>query len=752
VSADPTASSAAIVVAASSTKRRRVWPGRPYPLGAQFDGYGTNFAVYSGVADLVELCLFELDDSPGEIRIELGRGIGQIWHAYLPLVGPGTRYGFRVHGPWDPARGLRCNPDKLLVDPYARAISRGLDWGPALRGDDGNGGRSTEDSAPHTFRSVVVQPYFDWGNDRRLEIPWNETVIYEAHVKGLTMRHPEVPEHLRGTYAGLAHPAIIKHLTSLGVTAVELLPIHAFIHDGFLLEKGLRNYWGYHSIGYFAPHPEYASVQSANGAVAEVKHMIRTLHQHGIEVILDVVYNHTGEGNHEGPTLSLRGLDNLTYYRLVPDDLAHYMDYTGTGNTLQMRSPHTLQLVMDSLRYWIEEMHVDGFRFDLASALARGLHEVDRLGAFFDLIQQDPVVSRVKLIAEPWDVGDGGYQVGNFPPLWSEWNGKYRDWIRDYWRGEPGSLPELGARITGSSDLYQQGGRFPHASINFVTAHDGFTLRDLVSYNEKHNEANGEGGRDGESHNRSWNCGVEGPTDQPEVTALRRRQQRNFLATMFLSQGVPMMLGGDELGRTQRGNNNAYCQDNEVSWFDWASADHELLAFARQLAALRRVHPGFRRRGWFQGRPIRHGAPQGGPSLQGDSDPGFAADRNRSMQLGSGAALPDIAWFSPDGSEMTDEHWDSDLSRSVQVFLDGHGFQVPDARGEPIVDDTFLIVFHAAPEDCKIRLPEARWGRVWHRVLDTERGFAADRTAEPLPAGAEIDVIARSLWLLRRDP
>jgi isoamylase len=740
VTAEPTAKGAATIV---ERRRGRIWPGRPYPLGAHFDGYGTNFAVYSGVAERVELCLFDLDGAINETRVELGRGIGQIWHGYLPLLGPGTRYGFRVHGPWDPARGLRCNPNKLLVDPYARAISHGLAWGPALRGDDGNGGPSTEDSAPHTFRSVVVQPYFDWGNDRRLEIPWNETVIYEAHVKGLTMQHPDVPEALRGTYAGLAHPAIIRHLKSLGVTAIELLPIHAFIHDGFLLERGLRNYWGYHSIGYFAPHPEYASVDSANGAVAEVKHMIRTLHQHGIEVILDVVYNHTAEGNHEGPTLSLRGLDNLTYYRLVPDDLTYYMDYTGTGNTLQMRSPHTLQMVMDSLRYWIEEMHVDGFRFDLASALARGLHEVDRLGAFFDLIQQDPVVSRVKLIAEPWDVGDGGYQVGNFPPLWSEWNGKYRDWIRDYWRGEPGSLPELGARITGSSDLYQEGGRFPHASVNFVTAHDGFTLRDLVSYNEKHNEANGEDNRDGESHNRSWNCGVEGPTDDAEVNALRRRQQRNFLATLFLSQGVPMVVAGDELGRTQGGNNNAYCQDNEVSWIDWQHVDGDLLAFTRRLAELRRAHPAFRRRGWFQGKPIRHGAR---------------------------TALSDVAWFSADGTEMTDEHWDSDLSRTVQVFLDGHGITVPDERGEPIVDATFLIVFHAAPEPGQIALPEARWGKVWRRVMDTERGFAGRRVGdlerrsredqddhgerealERYEAGARIDVVARSLWLLRRE-
>ena len=699
----------------------KTWPGKPYPLGAQFDGFGTNFAVFSGVAERVQLCLFDLPGAEGEAQIDLHCGTGQVWHAYLPEVGPSTRYGYRVHGPWDPARGLRCNPNKLLVDPYARAISEGLQWGPGLRGHRDDGGPSNEDSAASTFRSVVVQPYFDWGNDRRLEIPWNETVIYEVHVKGFTQRHPEIPEALRGTYAGIAHPASIAHLKSLGITAVELLPIHAFIHDGFLLEKGLRNYWGYHSIGYFAPHPEYASVRSASGAVAEVKHMVKTLHQHGIEVILDVVYNHTAEGNHEGPQLSMKGLDNAAYYRLVGDKPEFYMDYTGTGNTLNMRHPHVLQLVMDSLRYWIEEIHVDGFRFDLASALARGLHEVDRLGAFFDLIQQDPVVSRVKLIAEPWDVGEGGYQVGNFPPLWSEWNGKYRDWIRDYWRGEPGSLPELGSRFTGSSDLYGSGGRFPHASINFVTVHDGFTLNDLVSYNEKHNEANGEGSRDGESHNRSWNCGAEGPTEDPEVLRIRRRQQRNFLATMFLSQGVPMLLGGDEIGRTQRGNNNAYCQDNEVSWFDWAAADKDLLAFTRRLAMLRREHPAFRRRGWFQGRPIR-------PV--------------------KGSKLPDIAWFTPLGDESTDEHWGADLSRTVQVFLNGLQFQVPDDRGEPVTDATFLIVFHAAPEDGTVTLPDAHYGKTWLRIFDTDRGFAD--TEERHDARSTIPVMGRSLWLLRR--
>jgi isoamylase len=699
----------------------QVWPGRPYPFGATYDGSGTNFAVYSGVADRVELCLFDVGDR--ERRVPLACGTGAVWHAYLPDCGPGQIYGYRVHGPWEPDRGLRCNPNLLLLDPYARAISRGLKWNPALRGHDDDGNMSTVDTAPFTFRSVVAQPYFDWGNDRHLDTPWNETVIYECHVKGFTMKHPGVPAELRGTYAGLAHPAAIRHLKELGVTAVELLPIHAFVHDGILLDKGLRNYWGYHTVGFFAPHPEYASARSATGAVAEFKQMVRALHASGIEVILDVVYNHTGEGNHDGPALSLRGIDNQTYYRLVGDNPRYYMDYTGTGNTLQMRDPHVLQLVMDSLRYWVTEMHVDGFRFDLASALARGLHEVDRLGAFFDLIQQDPIVSRVKLIAEPWDVGEGGYQVGNFPPLWSEWNGRYRDWIRDHWRGEPGSLPELGARFTGSSDLYQSGGRFPHASINFVTAHDGFTLRDLVSYDHKHNEANLEDSRDGENHNRSWNCGAEGDTTDAAVLALRRRQQRNFLATLFLSQGVPMLLGGDEMGRTQGGNNNAYCQDNDVSWFDWAAADHDLLDFVRRLSAMRRDHPTFRRRGWFQGRPIRH------------------ARANE---------LPDIAWLDPDGNEMTDEQWNEGLSRSLQVWLNGRALSVPDARGEPIVDETYLVVFHAHPEPRAIHLPASTWGSTWQRVMDTESGFAAG--VERHAAGAEIRVEAHSLWLFQQVP
>ncbi|CAN5910963.1 glycogen debranching protein GlgX [soil metagenome] len=706
-----------------------LWLGKPYPLGARFDGHGTNFAVFSSVAERVELCLFDGKED-AESRVDLVRGVGGVWQGFLPEIGPGTRYGYRVHGPWDLARGLRCNPNKLLVDPYARAISEGLEWGSALRGQADDGGPSREDSARHTFKSVVVQPYFDWGNDRPLETPWNETVIYETHVKGFTMRHPDIPEELRGTYAGLAHPAAIEHLKSLGVTAIELLPIHSFIHDGHLLEKGLKNYWGYHSIGYFAPHPAYASVREASAAIAEVKHMVRSLHQAGIEVILDVVYNHTGEGNHEGPQLSMKGLDNAAYYRLVADKPEFYMDYTGTGNTLNMRHPHVLQLVMDSLRCWIEEIHVDGFRFDLASSLARGLHEVDRLGAFFDLIQQDPVVSRVKLIAEPWDIGEGGYQVGNFPPLWSEWNGKYRDWIRDYWRGEPHSLPELGTRLTGSGDLYQDDGRWPHASINFVTAHDGFTLRDLVSYNEKHNEANGEDSRDGESHNRSWNCGAEGETQDANVLRLRRRQQRNFLATLFLSQGVPMLVGGDELGRTQGGNNNAYCQDNEVSWFDWKNADHDLLEFTKALAQLRRTHPAFRRRGWFQGKPIRSGA----KGLSG---------------------LPDIEWFSLDGTEMSDHDWNESNARSLQVFMNGLSFTIPDDRGEQITDDTFLFLMSAEPEDREVTLPAAQWGERWSRVFDTDRGFAELHGVQPdasdvHTAGSKLTLLGRSLWLLRR--
>ncbi len=542
------------------------WPGRAYPLGATYDGAGTNFALFSEVAERVELCLF--DDDGVETKVPIEEVDAYCWHAYLPTVGPGQRYGYRVHGPWDPDAGVRCNPAKLLLDPYAKAIDGEVDWNAACFGYDfgDEDSRNDDDSAPHVPKSVVHNPFFDWGNDRPPAIPLHESVIYEVHAKGFTAVHPDIPESLRGTYAGLGHPVAIDYLRDLGITAVELLPVHQFVHDSHLLERGLRNYWGYNSIGFFAPHNGYAS-GGGGEQVQEFKAMVRALHDAGIEVILDVVYNHTAEGNHLGPVLSFKGIDNAAYYRLVPDDPRHYYDTTGTGNSLNVRHPRSLQLIMDSLRYWVTEMHVDGFRFDLAATLARQFHEVDRLSAFFDLIQQDPVVSQVKLIAEPWDIGDGGYQVGNFPPVWSEWNGKFRDTVRDFWRGESATLPELASRLTGSSDLYQADTRRPVASINFVTAHDGFTLADLVSYNEKHNEANGEDNNDGESHNRSWNCGAEGPTDDEDVLACRRLQQRNFLVTLLLSQGVPMLLGGDEIGRTQGGNNNAYCQDDEISWF-----------------------------------------------------------------------------------------------------------------------------------------------------------------------------------------
>ncbi|HLI57544.1 MAG TPA: glycogen debranching protein GlgX, partial [Actinomycetota bacterium] len=590
----------------------RLWPGQPFPLGASYDGAGTNFSLFSEVATGVDLCLF--DEDGAEECIPLTEVTALCWHGYLPNIGPGQRYGFRVHGPWDPAAGQRCNSAKLLLDPYAKAVEGQVEWDPAVFGYPLGGDDMTaddRDSAPFVPKSVVTNPFFDWGVDRPPSTPWHETVVYETHVKGFTKLHPDVDEELRGTYAGLAHPAAIEHLKGLGVTAVELMPVHQFIQDHYLIEKNLRNYWGYNSIAFLAPHNEYAASGQRGEQVGEFKAMVRALHEAGIEVILDVVYNHTAEGNHLGPTLSLKGIDNAAYYRLVDDDSRYYMDYTGTGNSLNMRIPHTLQLVMDSLRYWVTEMHVDGFRFDLASTLARGLHEVDRLSAFFDIIQQDPVISQVKLIAEPWDVGEGGYQVGNFPPLWSEWNGKYRDTVRDFWRGESATLPEFASRITGSSDLYQSDGRHPSASINFVTAHDGFTLADLVSYNDKHNEANGEDNNDGESHNRSWNCGAEGETDDPEVRALRRRQQRNFLSTLFLSQGVPMLLGGDEMGRTQGGNNNAYCQDNEISYLDWerAAGDdaRQLTEFTARLIALRQRYELLRPARFLHGVEVRDG-------------------------------------------------------------------------------------------------------------------------------------------------
>jgi len=705
----------------------RVWPGEPYPLGARYDGAGTNFSLFSEVAERVELCLF--DEAGAEARVELPEVTAFCWHGYLPEIGPGQRYGFRVHGRWAPAEGLRANPAKLLLDPYAKAIAGQVRWDRAMYDHapgDADGLPDATDSAPFAPRSVVVNPYFDWGADRAPRRPAHETVLYEVHVKGLTARHPGVPPELRGTYAGLAEPAVLDHLTSLGITAVELLPVHQFVHDERLIGMGLRNYWGYNSIGYLAPHNEYSAAGDLGPQVQEFKQMVKALHAAGIEVVLDVVYNHTAEGNHLGPALSFKGIDNPAYYRLMPAEPGRYMDYTGTGNSLNVRHPHVLQLIMDSLRYWVLDMHVDGFRFDLAATLARGLHECDRLSAFFDLIQQDPVVSQVKLIAEPWDLGEGGYQVGNFPPLWSEWNGKYRDGARDLWRGADETLGEFAFRFTGSPDLYALNGRRPSASVNFVTAHDGFTLADLVSYDDKHNEANGEGNRDGASDNRSWNCGAEGPTEDPEILALRRRQQRNLLATLLLSQGIPMLLGGDELGRTQRGNNNAYCQDDETSWFAWEAVDEGLLAFTRALVHLRHEHPVFHRRGWFLGRAI-HGE-------QGD-----------------------VAWFRLDGQEMTAEDWQSGVAKSLAVFLNGQAIPSRGPRGERVVDASFYVLFNAHHEALTFRLPDGTWSGTWAKVLDTARGdppaVGDERLAagaERFAAGAEIAVEARSLVLLAR--
>ncbi|HZF07704.1 MAG TPA: glycogen debranching protein GlgX [Thermoanaerobaculia bacterium] len=698
----------------------KIWPGEPYPLGATWDGTGTNFSLFSEVAERVELCLF--DEAGHEEHLDLPEVTAFCWHGYVPGVGPGQRYGFRVHGPWAPAEGRRCNPAKLLLDPYAKAVEGSVRWDPAVfshRLDDPRAANDA-DSAPFVPRSIVINPFFDWGNDHPPGIPRHETVIYETHVKGLTQRHPEVPPELRGRYAGLAEPAVLAHLKRLGVTAIELLPVHQFVHDGRLLDLGLRNYWGYNSISFLAPHNEYSSSGERGQQVQEWKQLVKTLHAEGFEVILDVVYNHTAEGNHDGPTLCCKGIDNAAYYRLMPDQPAYYMDYTGTGNSLNMRHPHVLQLIMDSLRYWVLDLHVDGFRFDLASTLARELHECDRLAAFFDLIQQDPVVSRVKLIAEPWDLGDGGYQVGNFPPLWSEWNAKYRDSVRDYWRGEPQTLGELANRLTGSSDLYALTGRRPSASVNFITAHDGFTLRDLVSYNEKHNEANGEDNRDGESHNRSWNGGAEGETDDPEVLALRARQQRNLLATLLLSQGIPMLLGGDEIGRTQRGNSNAYCQDNEISWYDWEAADEDLLDFTAGLIHLRREHPVFRRRRWFHGRPLH------------------------------GAEARDVGWFRPDGEEMSEEDWRQGFARSLGVWLNGEAIPGLDRRGEPVRDDTFYLLFNAAAEPLAFRLPGGVWGGGWVEVFDTGKlRFGAEGTAVRRE-GEEVGVPGRGVVLLRK--
>ncbi|RAW00926.1 glycogen debranching protein GlgX [Pseudochryseolinea flava] len=698
------------------------YPGNPYPLGATWDGQGINFALFADNATGVELCLFTSQKDETElVRIRMNERTHQVWHIYIPDLKPGQLYGYRVHGPFDPQNGHRFNPTKLLIDPYAKAIAGTIDWNDSLFGykipdDEQDLSYSEIDSAAFIPKSVVVDPSFDWGDDKPLDIPYHKSIIYEAHVKGLTKLNNNIPEEIRGTYAGIAHPSTINYLKELGVTAIELMPVHHFVVDRHLKEKGLTNYWGYNTIGFFAPDARYASNGVTGEQVNDFKNMVKELHKAGIEVILDVVYNHTGEGNQMGPTLSFRGVDNASYYRLT-EDKRYYMDYTGTGNTLNANLPHVLRLMMDSLRYWVTDMHIDGFRFDLAATLARELHEVNRLSAFFDIIHQDPIISQVKLIAEPWDIGEGGYQVGKFPPEWAEWNGKYRDCIRDYWRGADSMLGEFAERFTGSSDLYQSDFRRPTASINFITAHDGFTLHDLVSYNEKHNEANGENNQDGESHNRSWNCGAEGPTDDEEINNLRYQQKCNMLTTLFLSQGVPMLVAGDELGRTQQGNNNAYCQDNEISWIHWDNADQTLLQFTKDLIHFRKKHPAFCRRRWFQGQPIK------------------------------GIGIEDIAWFLPDGSEMTDEHWKNDLAKSLAVYMNGRGLHSVGPKGEPIIDDSFYVIFNAWHKGLQYKLPETKYGKEWTIVLDTSEG-SFKKHKKVYHAGEMIRVKGRSITLL----
>jgi isoamylase len=687
-----------------------VWRGQAYPLGASYDGSGTNFSLFSEVAERIELCLFDADGA--ETRIVLPEVDGLVWHGFLPNIEPGQRYGYRVHGPYDPGAGQRCNPNKLLLDPYSKAIDGTFDWNQSLFGYNFGDpdSRNDDDSASSMPKAVVINPFFDWGVDRPPRREYADTVIYEAHVKGLTQTHPDIPEASRGTYSAIAHPVVIDHLKSLGATAIELMPVHHFANDVTLIDKGLSNYWGYNTIGFLAPDSKYSISATPGGQVQQFKAMVRALHEADIEVILDVVYNHTAEGNHMGPTLSMRGIDNAAYYRLVDDDQRYYMDYTGTGNSLNVCHPHSLQLIMDSLRYWVIEMHVDGFRFDLAATLAREFYDVDRLSAFFELVQQDPIVSQVKLIAEPWDLGPGGYQVGKFPPQWTEWNGKYRDTVRDFWRGEAATLDEFAYRLTGSADLYEHTARRPVASVNFVTAHDGFTLRDLVSYNEKHNEANGEDNNDGESNNKSWNCGAEGPTDDPEINALRGRQQRNFLTTTLLSQGVPMISHGDELGRTQGGNNNGYCQDNEITW---------------TVSALRAAHPVFRRRRFFDGLPVRRRSAEG---------------------------MPDISWFQPDGSEMSDEDWDSGFGKSVAVYLNGQGIPDLDARGHRVTDDSFVLCFNAHHEPIEFTLPPEEFGPAWNPVIDTVAGADDGGEASPVRAGATVRVGSRGIVVLQAAP
>jgi isoamylase len=706
------------------TPKIKSYPGSPYPLGATWDGNGVNFALYADKATGVELCLFKSTTDEKEfVKLKMNERSHQVWHIYIPGLKPGQLYGYRVHGAYEPNNGQRFNPHKLLLDPYAKAIAGKIEWSDSLFGyevgsEEEDLSLSEQDSAAFLPKCVVIDPTFDWESDTPPRIPYHKSIIYEAHVRGFTMLHPDIPKDIRGSYSALAHPVTIEYLKKLGITAIELMPVHHFIADRHLVEKGLTNYWGYNTIGFFAPEVRYSSSGVLGEQVNEFKNMVKELHKAGIEVILDVVYNHTAEGNHMGPTLCFRGIDNESYYRLVSDDKRYYMDYTGTGNTLNANLPNVLRLMMDSLRYWIQDMHVDGFRFDLASTLARELHEVNKLSAFFDIIHQDPVISQVKLIAEPWDIGEGGYQVGKFPPGWAEWNGKYRDCIRDFWRGADSMLGEFALRLTGSSDLYEGDYRSPTASINFITAHDGFTLNDLVSYNEKHNDANGENNNDGENHNRSWNCGEEGETDKQDVIELRKRQKRNLLTTLFLSQGVPMLLSGDEISRTQQGNNNAYCQDNEISWTDWKDADDELLAFTQQLIALRKDHPVFCRRRWFQGQPIK------------------------------GIGLEDIAWFQPDGEEMTEEHWTKDFAKSMAVFLNGRGIHTPGPQGEQIIDDDFYLIFNAHHEALEFKLPGAKYARSWTRLLSTADGKI--EPGEVYPAESVIQVEGRSILLLQQ--
>ena len=696
-----------------------------YPLGASYDGAGVNFALFSQVAQKVELCLFDEEDR--ETRVEMTEQNSYVWHNYLPGIQPGQRYGYRVYGPYDPAKGLRCNPNKLLLDPYAKAIEGNIDGDESLysywfKSPEDVTSMNTLDSAPHTMKSAVVNPYFDWGNDQHPNISYHDSVIYEAHVRGMTNLNLDVPPDIRGTYAGLAYPSVIEYLRKLGVTAIELMPIHQFVNDSFLQEKGLSNYWGYNTIGFFAPHNAYSSSGQRGEQVNEFKSMVKAYHRAGMEVILDVVYNHTAEGNNLGPTLSFKGIDNGAYYRLVDNDRRHYFDTTGTGNSLLMRSPHALQLITDSLRYWVTEMHVDGFRFDLAATLARQFQEVDKLSAFFDIVEQDPVISRVKLIAEPWDLGSGGYQVGGFPSSWSEWNGRYRDCVRDFWRSQPSTLPEFASRLMGSSDLYQMNGRRPVASVNFITAHDGFTMNDLVSYNEKHNDANGEGNRDGESNNRSWNCGVEGPTTIKDVNDLRQQQMRNMFATLLCSQGIPMICGGDEVARTQQGNNNAYCQDNAISWTNWDLDDSQkdLLEFVSKLIHLRLEHPVLHRRRFFTGR-----------------EPGDPDDK-----------IPQVEWMDHTGSIMDMEDWSNTHSFSVMIYLNGSDIPEADWYGNQMVDNNFILIFYAHYEPIMFTLPDERYGKKWRLVVDTHNPKGPELNYE---AGFAITAQSRSFLLLMSD-